>query len=448
LLASIAVAAALWAYHNKFMRACGRLSLSILFAILIMEGPRVHPQQQSSAAGHSPVKNDSTESLQALLDRQQRATSSADPAAVAASSQALTELAAQQIDETHAAQKRSGLSAEIAHGLKVREHQLRQILSNGFNDWGTAEAREQHYGEALKHFQEAERWDPSTPGLMRNLGAAAFQVENYEESARALATAVSANPKDQSSRLMLAMSQFSLERFTEAEKNFAPINKLAMQDPRTAYAWAYTLVRTHQPLQANGIADILSGQDLPPDARLLVCKLYTASETFARAISCLQRLAAMNPSMLDVHYELGATLIRLDRPAEAITELRTELKLDPEDLDAKFYLAFALLQTQQKEAAIPLLRSVLATNPNYSEAQYQLGKVLLDQDNVDEAVEHLEAAAKLDADNAIVHYQLQVAYRRMGRTADATRELERYKDLKASQRNSVVIPGIQPTKHP
>ncbi len=383
-----------------------------------------------------------------MLDRQQQATSSGDPAAVASSSQMLTELAAKQIDETHAAQKRSGLSAEQAKGLRVREHRLRQILANGFNDWGTAEAREQRYGDALKHFQEAERWDASTPALMRNLGTAAFQVENYAESARALSIAVSANPGDERARLMLAMSQFSLEKFSEAEKNFAPITELTMQDARTAYAWAYSLARTNHPLQANSIADILRERDLPSDVRLLVCKLYTASETFERAAACLQSLAAQNPSMADVHYELGTTLIRLDRPAEAIVELQTELKLDPQDLDAKYYLAFAMLETQQKESAITLLRSVLTVNPNYPEAQYQLGKVLLDQGLVDEATSHLETAAKLDPDNAIVHYQLQVAYRRMGRQEDAMRELNRYKDLKASQRNSVAIPEMQQTKQP
>jgi tetratricopeptide (TPR) repeat protein len=421
--------------------------LSMLFTVWMMAGPRVYPQPKSSATAQSPVSK-STQSLQTLLDKQQRAISSGDPAAVAASSKALTQLAAQLIDEIHAARKRSGRSPEEVEGLKVRESQLTQVLANAFNDWGTAEAREQQYGEALKHFQEAERWKPSTPGLMRNLGTAAFQVENYGESARALAPVVSSNPDDASSRMMLAMSQFSLERFTEAEKNFTPISQLVMQDPRTAYAWAYTLVRTHQPLQADAIADILSGRDLPPDARLLVCKLYTASENFERAVSCLRTLLAQNPSMPDVYYELGATLIRLDRPAEAIPELQTALKLDPRDLDAKYDLAYALLETQQKGAAIPLLQSVLAVNPNYSEAQYQLGKVLLDQDKVDEAAKHLEASAKLDPDNAIVHYQLQVAYRRMGRKEDANRELERYKDLKDSLRNNVATPGVQRAKQP
>lgn len=423
--------------------------ISLLLLLTVSTVSEVRSQSTQQAGSRQPAGPDSgTRKLQDLQNKQLEATSSGDPSAVIASSQALTALAMQQFEDVSARIKHPSGSTAERERLKEREHQLRQILGSSFNDWGTAEAREQKYAEALKHFQEAEKWNASTPGLMRNLGTAAFELEEYRESARALASVVSANPEDQRSRLMLAMSQFSLERFSDAAKNFAPISDLAMQDDRTAYAWAYSLVRSDRPQQANAIADTLAARDLSPDVRLLVCKLYTASETFEHAVTCLQSLAAQHPSIPDVHYELGATLIRLDRPAEAIPELQTALKLNPQDLDAKYYLAFALLETQQREIAIPLLRSVVTINPNYPEAQYQLGKVLLDQADVDEAAKHLETAAKLDPNNAIVHYQLQVAYRRMGRTEDAGRELERYRELKATQRNSVAIPGMQPAKQP
>ncbi len=93
------------------------------------------------------------------------------------------------------------------------------------------------------------------------------------------------------------MSLFSLERFSEAAKNFTVINDLAMQDARTAYAWAYSLVRNNQPQQANVIADILAARDLSPDVDLLVCKLYTASENYEHAIPCFRTIAAENPEM-------------------------------------------------------------------------------------------------------------------------------------------------------
>jgi tetratricopeptide (TPR) repeat protein len=435
-----------WHYSRMGSTTC--LSLMLVLAVGTVSEARSQSSKRTSSTKSAVVVDSANQKLQDLQNKQQAATSSGDPATVMASSQALTALAMQQLEEASSRIERASESTAEKQRLKVREHQLRQILGSSFNDWGTAEAREQQYAQALKHFQDAERWNASTPGLMRNLGAAAFQQEEYSESARALASVVSANPEDQRSRLMLAMSLFSLERFSEAAKNFAAINDLTMQDTRTAYAWAYSLVRTNQPQQANVIADILAARDLSPDVHLLVCKLYTASENYEHAIPCFRTIAAENPEIPGVHYELGATLIRLDKPADAIPELREELNHNPRDVDAQYDLAYALLETSHKDEALSLLRSVLVLNPNYPQAHYQLGKVMLEEGKTEEATEHLEVAAKLDPDDAFVHYQLQVAYRRAGRTEDANRELQRYKDIKASKRGSTALHDGHETKTP
>jgi tetratricopeptide (TPR) repeat protein len=426
-------------WHYNRMVSIVRLSLMLLLAFGAVNEALGQSSQQASSKHPASALDAAAQKLQTLQSKQQEATSSGNPAAVMASSRALTTLAIQQLDDLSSRIKKSS-SADERQRLKVREHQLRRILGSGFNDWATAEAREQQFDEALKHFREAERWGGSTPELMRNLGTAAFQQERYDESARALSIAVSADPGDQRSRLMLAMSLFLLERFSEAAKNFTPISDLAMQDTRTAYAWAYSLVRTDQPQQANAIADILAGRELSPDVHLLVCKLYTASENYEHAIPCFRKITAENPEMPNVHYELGATLIRLNKPADAIPELSEELTINPDDIDAQYDLAYALSETSHKDEALGLLRSVLAKNQNYPQAHYQLGKVLLEEGKTEEAIEHLEAGARLDPDDAIVHYQLQLAYRRAGRSEDANKELQRYKDIKASKRESVSIP--------
>ena len=51
-----------------------------------------------------------------------------------------------------------------------------------------------------------------------------------------------------------------------------------------------------------------------------------------------------------------------------------------------------------------------------------------------DAAGHLEAAARLSPQTDYMHYQLQAALRRLGRDADADRELEIYKGLKAKSR--------------
>jgi tetratricopeptide (TPR) repeat protein len=427
------------AWHYNRMISTARLSLLLLLALGTVSQSHSQSSQRADSLQSATTIDSATRRLQELQNNQQQAISSGDPAAVIASSQALTTLAMQQLGDVNSKIKSPSVSPAEKQRLRVRERQLRQILGSSFNDWGTGEAREQQYTEALKHFHEAEKWDASTPGLMRNLGTAAFQKEEYDESARTLASVVSTSPEDQHSRLMLAMSLFSLERFSDAAKNFTVISGLTMQDTRTAYAWAYSLVRTNQPQQANAIADILAARDLSPDVHLLVCKLYTASENYEHAIPCFRTIAIGNPEMPGVHYELGATLIHLGRPVDAIPELREELKINPRDIDAQYDLAYALLETSHKEEALSLLHSVLELNSNYPEAHYQLGKVLLEEGKTEEAIAHLEVAAKLNPDDSLVHYQLQVAYRRVGRMEEANKELQRYKDIKASKRENMSI---------
>jgi Flp pilus assembly protein TadD len=76
----------------------------------------------------------------------------------------------------------------------------------------------------------------------------------------------------------------------------------------------------------------------------------------------------------------------------------------------------------------------VATHPQHANAQYQVGKILLDRGELKDAVEHLETATHLSPQTDYMHYQLQAAYRKESRIADADRELETYKELKAKQR--------------
>jgi tetratricopeptide (TPR) repeat protein len=92
------------------------------------------------------------------------------------------------------------------------------------------------------------------------------------------------------------------------------------------------------------------------------------------------------------------------------------------------------LQQAKQAEAIDVFRSVIVTHPENGNAHYQLGKLLLDAGSVQEAVVHLEAAARALPQTDYVHYQLQAAYRKESRTAEADRELQIYRELKAKNR--------------
>jgi lipopolysaccharide biosynthesis regulator YciM len=82
---------------------------------------------------------------------------------------------------------------------------------------------------------------------------------------------------------------------------------------------------------------------------------------------------------------------------------------------------------------------VISVHPEHAQAQYQIGKVLLEDGQVPEAVQHLEIAAQRDPEADYIHYQLQTAYRRNGQKAEADRELEVYRNMKARKREKATI---------
>jgi predicted Zn-dependent protease len=128
-------------------------------------------------------------------------------------------------------------------------------------------------------------------------------------------------------------------------------------------------------------------------------------------------------------------LIRLNRLDEAEKEFRQELARNPSDEASKYHLAYVLLELKRPTAeALRLLREVIASHPDHGDARYQLGKTMIEQGDITGAIDNLEAAARAEPQKDYIRYQLSIAYRRASRAADAERELQLYKELKAANR--------------
>ena len=305
-----------------------------------------------------------------------------------------------------------------------------------FDQGRTAEARQKDYASAISHFHAAEKWDDSTPGLMRNVGLAALKLGDEQEAARAFQIAVQKDPQDQLANAMLGMSRFTNHQFADAAKAFNAAGDSLFRDPRMAYAWAFSLVRSDDPAKAVTVLNRLAAQPLPTDMLIGVGDLYSQTGDYEDALRVFQKAIQQDPSAPRAHYYAGEALIRLDRPNEAIPLFQEELKITPADSNVQYHLAFAMLQTSHKDEAVALLQKIVADHPDHAQAQYQLGKAFLDAGQSQLAIEHLEAAARLDPSKDYIHYQLQAAYRKVGRTAEADSELKIYRDIKAEKREA------------
>ena len=331
-------------------------------------------------------------------------------------------------------------SAAQQQAASANEERLKKLLAQTYNDLGTAEARQGQYPLAKVHFEEGVRWDTPTPTLLRNLGTVAFRTGDFPTAVRAFAqylkpTTPTAAVTDPRSQLMYALALFSVGDFPSAAHAFTSVGSDAMQDPRSAYSWAFSLSHTGDPKQANSIAADLTARSLPPDVLSLVCHIFVDTESFQQSVDCYRKIVAADPGFRLAHYQVAESLIRMDRPAEAIPELRQELTISPEDPNVGYSLAFALLQTSSKDEARKLLTTITAEHPEMAQPQYQLGKLLLESGDLPGAIIHLELAEQADGSLDYIHYQLQSAYRKVGRTEDADREARLYREIKARHRD-------------
>lgn len=233
---------------------------------------------------------------QQALANSEAAGSTAPPDASASSAPlpAVTNPAAPLDADTLAAAK---LSDDQKTQLAAAEKGLRAVLGNAYNDLGTSEARQKQYAPALADFQEAERWDPDTPNLMRNLGRAAFLQKNYAESARALKIYVGQNPQDERTKGMLALALYSIKNYPEAVAVFDRLGDAPMGDPFMAYAWATSLARTNNKQRAADILEKLTANAIPPPILVAAGQLYAEIGDGSKAQICYQKAKEEDPSI-------------------------------------------------------------------------------------------------------------------------------------------------------
>lgn len=280
---------------------------------------------------------------------------------------------------------------------KTEKH-LRAVLGSSLNDLATAEALQEKYDLAVKHYREAARWDSRIPGLQRNLGLAAFFVGEHVEAIRLLARVVTAAPGDAHARAVLGLAYFATKEFAKAAQTISPIAGRALQDPQLGFAWAKSLAETGDKRGA------------------------------ARALESLEKAEpSFGAESLIQFGELWRELGETERAAQSF---RQALRVDPANADAKCGLGIAWMRLSRPREAADLFHSVLVDHPDHVEARYQLGRTLLEIGNFPEAIRHLEEAARLRPESLPIHVALEAAYRKAGRTAEAEREHSLWESLK------------------
>jgi len=135
--------------------------------------------------------------------------------------------------------------------------------------------------------------------------------------------------------------------------------------------------------------------------------------------------------------------------AQAKSEYEAALAQNPFDEKADLRLARMAEDSNDQKKALDLYSQAVKLQPDDPEANYELGKTLAAMEQPEKAEKLLEHAVQIDPTNAVIHFRLSTVYQRLGRGADAKREVEqyrKYKDLKDKLRDTYRELHLDPQK--
>jgi len=117
------------------------------------------------------------------------------------------------------------------------------------------------------------------------------------------------------------------------------------------------------------------------------------------------------------------------------------LRISPADPDSEYELGEMARRARKWNEAIDHFTRAVKSDPHFPQALVGLGKSLVSAGRAAEAVTPLVNATQLVPNDPVAHYQLSFAYLRIGREAEAKKELELYREAHDQQQR--VSQGIR-----
>jgi tetratricopeptide (TPR) repeat protein len=168
------------------------------------------------------------------------------------------------------------------------------------------------------------------------------------------------------------------------------------------------------------------------DISILYFKLgdcYMKLHEYDKAVLALRHAVELAPASMMARMNLGLALVQVQDFAAAVPEFENVVAMVPRSEQAHLLLATAYSRTDRMPDAIKECGKVLEVSPDNYGANLLLGRVLVLSGDPAAALPKLKKAAALQPKASEPHLALSNAYLRLGRDADAARELVEAKRL-------------------
>jgi tetratricopeptide (TPR) repeat protein len=295
---------------------------------------------------------------------------------------------------------------------------------------------------AIPLIERVRRAYPDSFDVNYNLALAYFEASQYVRAAEVLRPVANSTGKAEAFDLLGTIEE-KQGRSKEAEQSFQEAARREPANEDYRFDYGNSLVQ-HGDL--NDALKVLRAavSDLPKSAKLhtgLGSAWYLAGE-YGNAARELLESVRLDPNSATAYFLLGEAYESAGQLQPSIEEaFQKYLKTKPRDPWAFYH--YATIQYARGKAegrsdhadAVTNLNQALRLNPNLAEAQAQLGLIALDQGHTEQGIRALEKAVTLNPSLGQAHYRLGLAFQKLGNSARAKEELDRFRALKNEESN-------------
>ncbi len=326
-----------------------------------------------------------------------------------------------------------------------------------------AARQQERLAEALALYRKAVQLNPKSVDAWWAIGTITYDQDQFAECSDAFRRINLLQPREAPGWTMAGLCEYRTRTYEDAYRSLLRAERLGFQGaPELAQVGRFHLALLHSHFSsferalviltvltrsapitpefaaAAGIAGLRKTwllHEVPETERPLVMAFGEALvAAFAQepkaAVAKFEAALAAYPENPDIHYRLGAYLMKQGLSDRGLIEMKRGLELDPNHIPALVSLSEAARISGDLDAAVGYALRALKLAPGNFAAHLIVGRAYLSKERTVEAVAELEKAAKLAPDSPDAHYSLSLAYAAAGRHTDATRERIEFERLK------------------
>ncbi len=294
--------------------------------------------------------------------------------------------------------------------------QIDPLCTDAMNLLGILYAQQQRYQEAITWFKQALQQEPQSASTHTHLAACLGHIDRIAEAMQHLEQAIALQPNYAEAYNSMGNILQKQKHFFEACNAYKKAINLKI-DYIDAYINLGTVYLKLNELDEakHAFERILRYQPHHPTAHFQLGTLAYQQNDLETAAYHYEKL----PSHVDALLNLGAVLLKLDKPDVAIEKFKQILLLDPTHFLAHSNLAALYLLREELDNAIHHYGLVLAQQPEDYTAHFNLGVIFMQQRKWETAAYHLQTATQLHPNDADAYVNYATTLMKLKREAEA-----------------------------